>query len=168
MTSINIFKLKLLASLQYAVGSSLFSSGVAGWHKLLHTFAMTQLQRASHKQHQKAQQLMAALLTYRGESPLDKRAGVALLQSAAEKGDASSQFLLAEALLQPDIIVSDQVEQKAVSWYEAAAKQGHPMAALRLSKAYGNGLLGLEKDDIKAQYWSQQFMLHSQNMSSST
>lgn len=168
MTSIRTLKLKLLSSLQYAVGSSLFFSGVAGWHKHLHTFAMKQLQRASHKEHKRAQQLMASLLTYRGENALDKRAGVALLQTAAQQGDAQSQFLLAEAQLKADVITAGANEQTALSWYQAAAEQGHAMAALRLSKAYRDGLLGLEKDEQKAEYWSEKFMQHSQNMSSTT
>jgi len=166
MTSIRTLKLKLLASFQYGLGSGLFFSGIAGWHRKLHAFAMKQLQRASHKEHHKAQALIATLLTYRGEGPLDKRAGVALLQQTAEKGDAQSQFLLAEALQKPDMIMSDHSESKALSWYERAAEQGHAMAALRLSKAYEQGLLGLKQNSEKAEYWSEQFMQHSQNMSS--
>ncbi|MFT5592540.1 MAG: TPR repeat protein [Oceanicoccus sp.] len=166
MTSIKTMKLKTLAALQYAIGSGLYFSGVAGWHKTIHTFAMKQVQRASHKGHLNAGALMAKLLTYRGETPLDKRAGVALLEESAKQGDVQSQFLFAEALLRADVITPANSEKTALHWYLQAAKRGHAMAALRLSKAYGAGHLGLEKDEQQAQYWSKQFMQHSQNMSS--
>jgi TPR repeat protein len=159
-------KSKILAAFQYAIGSSLFFSGIAGWHKMIHSFAMKQIQRASHKQHLKAQALMAQLLTFRGETVLDKRAGMALLQASAIQGDAQSQFLLAEALLKSEVITADSPEQAAVQWYLKAAQQDHAMAALRLSKAYEAGHLGLVKDEQQAQYWSNKFMQHSQNMSS--
>lgn len=165
MTAIQTFYFKLLSTVQYAIGSSLFYSGVAGWSKHLHGFAMKQLQRASHKHHEGAQKLMASLLTYRGETAIDKRAGVALLHTAAQQGDAQSQFLYAEALLKSDVILPTTHQSSALSWYEAAAEQGHAMAALRLSKAYAAGSLGLEKNEKKAQYWSEKFMQHSQNMS---
>ena len=74
-------------------------------------------------------------------------------------------FLLAETLLNSELLVADNHQQTALSWYMKAAEQNHAMAALRLSKAYAAGDLGLEKDEQKAQYWSNQFMQHSQNMS---
>jgi len=165
MTLFRTLKTKALAALQYSVGYGLFLSGVAGWHKTLHVFAMKQLQRASHKQHPRAQALMAKLLTYRGETVIDKRAGLALLQTQAHQGDPQSQFLLAETLLNSELLVADNHQQTALSWYMKAAEQNHAMASLRLSKAYAAGDLGLEKDEQKAQYWSNQFMQHSQNMS---
>lgn len=166
MTVLHRFKTYLFAQVQYCLGWCLFASGVAGWHRRLHVWAMTQLQKASHKQHPKAQQLMGKLLTYRGETILDKRAGLALLQQQADLGDAQAQFLLAEALLNPKLVMSGEQEQKAVELYLSAAKQDHAMAALRLSKAYGQGALGLEQNEQHAQYWSDQFMQHSQNVGS--
>lgn len=165
MTLFNNLKSKSLAVLQYSIGYGLFASGIAGLHKTLHLFAMKQLQRASHKQYPKAQVLMAKLLTYRGETVLDKRAGLALLQAQAEQGEPQSQFLLAEALLNAELLASDNSQQTAFTWYLKAAEQDHAMAALRLSKAYAAGGLGLEIDEQKAQYWSNKFMQHSQNMS---
>ncbi|GAA6134980.1 hypothetical protein NBRC116188_17700 [Oceaniserpentilla sp. 4NH20-0058] len=126
---------------------------------------MKQLQRASHKGHGKAQKLMSVLLAYRGVDVLDKRAGVALLARQAECGDAQSQFLYAETLVKSQVILPE-TKSLAVRWYLAAAKQGNAMAALRLSKAYQTGGLGLLEDSSQAEYWSQQFMQHSQNMSS--
>lgn len=166
MTLLHRFKTHVLAQVQYCLGWCLFASGMAGWHRRLHVLAMTQLQKASHKQHPKAQQLMGKLLTYRGETILDKRAGLALLQQQADLGDAQAQFLLAEALLNPRLIMGAEQQQKATALYLSAAKQHHAMAALRLSKAYEKGTLGLEKSEEQAQYWSDQFMQHSQNVSS--
>lgn len=161
MTLLQRFKSYVLAWLQYGLGWCLFVSGIAAWHKRLHIYAMMQLQRASHKHHNKAQQLMGKLLTYRGETIIDRRAGMALLQQQADSGDAQAQFLLAEALLNPQLVVDAEQEQQAVKWYLLAAKQDHAMAALRLSKAYAQGALGLEKSEEQAQYWSSQFMRHS-------
>lgn len=165
MTHNNSLKSSLLAWWHYGLGVSLFRLGIAGKHRRIHEFTMRQLQKASHKGHLKAQRLMATLLTYKGVGTLDKQAGVALLATQAEQGDAQSQFLYAEALLGPRVLKAD-AQSEAVRWYLAAAKQGNAMAALRLSKAYEKGLLGLEPDLTQSQYWSQQFMQHSKNMSS--
>ena len=165
MNAHNGLKSRILAYWQYQLGALLYRSSVAGWHVKLHEFTMKQLQKASHKGHPKAQQLMAKLLAYRGVGVLDKRAGVALLATQAQQGDAQSQFLYAEMLLKSDAILAD-TQIKALDWYQSAAKQGHAMAALRLSKAYEQGLLGLEQDKAQAEYWSKQFMQHSKNMSS--
>lgn len=167
MHKINFAISQILASIQFCAGAWLYRSGVAGWHKALHTFAMKQLQRASKKSHPKAQQLMAKLLTYRGETLLDKRSGIALLEKQAESGDIQSQFLLAEALLNSELVLQGG-EAKAVNLYLIAAEHGHAMASLRLSKAYAVGKLGLEKNNEKAQYWSDKFMQYSQNMSSTS
>jgi len=164
MKTNNSLKSAILAALYYGIGGFLFRFGMAGWHRKLHEFAMKQLQKASHKQHPKAQQLMAKLLAYRGEGVLDKRAGVDLLALQAQKGDAQSQFLYAEMLLKSEAI-SSQSQTQAAKWYLAAAEQGHAMAALRLSKAYRQGQLGLKADPNLADYWSTQFMQHSKNMS---
>jgi len=164
MNSNNGLKSRLLAIWQFQLGRLLYQSGIAGWHVKLHEFTMRQLQKASHKGHSQAQQLISKLLAYKGVSVLDKRAGVALLASQAEKGDAESQFLYAEMLLKSDTVLAEQTS--AGNWYLAAAKQGHIMAALRLSKAYEQGLYGLEQDSAQAEYWSKQFMQHSKNMSS--
>lgn len=165
MKSNNRLKSTMLGALQYGFGSILYRSGVAGWHCIIHDFTMKQLQRASHKGHKKAQKLMSVLLAYRGVDVLDKRAGVALMAQQAENGDAQSQFLYAEALVKSQVILPD-TESLAVRWYIAAAKQGNAMAALRLSKAYQTGELGLIQDSSEAEYWSQQFMQNSKNMSS--
>lgn len=165
MNSNNGLKSRILREVQYRIGALLYFSGMAAWHKRIHEYTMKQLQKAAHKELPQAQQLMAKLLTYRGVDTLDKRAGIALLAIQAEKGDAQSQFLYAEAIAKSDVILTD-TKANAAHWYLESAKQGHAMAALRLSKAFKNGWLGFEIDESQAEYWSQQFMQHSKNVSS--
>jgi len=144
--------------LSYRLGYSLFKSGVAGWHKRLHEFAMRRLQLAADDGYEPAQLFFGQLLKYRGASVLNRVAGIRYLQQSAEQGSSQAQFMLAEALLDPNLVYPpDLVKLSPLALYEQAAAAGHKMAALRLSKAYEQGLLGLAVNQHKAVQYFEQF-----------
>lgn len=143
--------------ISYTVGRCLFLSGIAQWHRRIHEFAMRRLQIAADQNHGPSQLFFGQLLKYRGASVLNRVAGIRYLHDSAEKGSADAQFMLAEALLDPELMYpSDLIKHEPVSLYERAAEAGHKMAALRLSKAYGQGALGLQQNtELAARYFDQ-------------
>ncbi len=144
--------------LSYRLGYSLYVSGIAGWHKRIHEFAMRRLQQAADAEYEPAQLFFGQLLKYRGASVLNRVAGIRYLQRSADKGSSQAQFMLAEALLDPNLVYPpDLVKQSPLDLYEAAAAAGHKMAALRLSKAYEQGLLGVAINQDKAVQYFEQF-----------
>jgi hypothetical protein len=44
---------------------------------------------------------------------------------------------------------------EAIKWYRQSADDKNPKAAVFLSKAYADGLLGLPRDEKQAHYWSE-------------
>jgi len=96
-------------------------------------------------------------LTYRGVNREYKVVGIKYLRESANLGSVQSQFMLAEALTDESLAIEKFDEEEIQNLYESAAHQGHKMAALRLSKAYDQGLWGLSINQNKAEYWSQQF-----------
>lgn len=141
----------------YILGRFLFLSGLAQWHRRLHEFAMKRLQVAADQDFAPAQLFFGQLLKYRGASVLNRVAGIRYLHQSADKGSAEAQFMLAEALLDPELVYpSDLIKHDPVKLYENAAASGHNMAALRLSKAYEQGSLGLPQNaELAARYFEQ-------------
>lgn len=143
--------------ISYTLGRCLFTWGIAHWHRRIHEFAMRRLQTAADKNYGPAQLFFGQLLKYRGASVLNRVAGIRYLHDSAEKGNSDAQFMLAEALLDPNLVYpTELVKHDPVTLYQQAADAGHKMAALRLSKAYENGLMGLSKNTkLAAQYFEQ-------------
>lgn len=141
----------------YSLGRCLYVTGVAAWHRRIHEFAMRRLQTAADKNYAPAQLFFGQLLKYRGASVLNRIAGIRYLHESAEKGSADAQFMLAEALLDPELVYPpDLIHQTPLYLYEQAAQSGHKMAALRLSKAYEQGTLGVAQNaDLAAKYFEQ-------------
>ncbi len=159
--SVSSIIITVKASFQYRLGAFIFNSGVGRWHHSLHEFSMTRLQRSADAGHIKALLLIGQLLKYRGVSLKNKQAGVKYLHSAASKGLMDAQFMLAEALTDDALQLKTDNETQILALYEQAAQQGHIMAALRLKKAYINGLWGAQPDQQQADYWSEQFLKSS-------
>ena len=160
----------------YALGAGLFFTGLARFHVKLHEFAMRQIQRAAQAGSEKALLLMGQILVYRGASEYNRVAGVTYLQDLVASYDpqigdskvfAQACFLLAEAYENPELVVvknaADHSIQSSAHLYLKAAECGHIMAALRLSKAYKNGTLGLAKDSVLAEQWMTTFLQASKH-----
>jgi len=170
----------IISKLQYQLGAFLFFSGVARVHYRVHEFAMRTLQRAADSDHTAAQLLIGKLLKYRGATVYNKISGVNYLRQSANKGSPEAQFMLAEALVDQtlvkngsqykgiDVGISTSIENQKDSTiqenpadlYLLAAGAGHAIAALRLSKIYKEGTLGLERDLTQSEYWFAEFMKH--------
>lgn len=73
------------------------------------------------------------------------------LLKAAEAGNREAQFRCGE-LYQYEDKSGEFDEEKAMYWYEKAAKQGHAEAQLSYGRMYVNGR-GTEEDLEKALYW---------------
>ena len=149
---------RLRSSCHYLLGASLFKSGLAGLHPLIHEKTMRQLQRAAEHQHPQALLLFGQLLRYKGATQFNKIAGAGYLRQAAMQGNRDAQFLLAEVLADSDLVMAKELDESPVDWYLKAAQKGHIMSALRLSKIYHNGLYGESIDENQAQYWRDKFM----------
>mgnify|MGYP002700105794 FL=1 len=165
----------IIASAHYYLGAFLFHSGCARIHQRVHEFSMRELQRSADLGMGKAQLLFGQLLKYRGATDFNKIAGIRYLRESAEKGSIDALFMLAEALQDKSLIeftapeamgVTDAAHKQnsrldisdPVMLYLAAAKAGHVMAALRLSKIYQQGSLGQVIDSEQAEYWRSEFM----------
>ncbi|EAT11974.1 hypothetical protein RED65_11555 [Oceanobacter sp. RED65] len=148
----------LLARCFYFIGRLLFKTGLAGWSEKIHHFSMRQLQRSADLGFQPALLLFGQILSYRGVTPMNKRRGIEYLATLAEQS-VQAQFMLAEQLVHnKEVIIPNH---NPLSLYQAAAEQGHAMAALRLSQAYKDGKWGAQQDLQLAQTWSERFHQHS-------
>jgi TPR repeat protein len=160
--------LRFKSLIHYGIGSMLFFSGLARLHVRLHEFSMRQIQRAADDGLGKAQLLFGQLLTYRGATAFNKIAGLKYLHTSVLEGSKEAQFMLAEAIINKDIIdnhIIDGQNPKSeikpldpVDLYRLAAQSGHVMAALRLSKIYREGRLGIIKNTEQADYWLEEFI----------
>jgi len=151
---------QIVGPFHFYLGLFLFKTGVAGWHPWMHEKTMRQLQRASDAGIEDALLMFGQLLRYKGATVYNKTAGIRYLESVANTGRAEGQFMLAEAIVDPNLI-SQKSPENAVTLYHRAAEQGHLMAALRLSKIYHNGLYGQPVDESKAEHWRNQFLSSS-------
>ena len=86
-----------------------------------------------------------------GDEPAAQDMTPEQLRRAAEADDPNAQWELGERLLNGKNGFKKNAKE-AVKWLEKSAKQGHCMAALRLSECYRNGT-GVAKDAKKADYW---------------
>ena len=148
---------KTRALLQYYQGAFIFYSGLGQAHVRLHDYGVLCLRQAADKGQQDALMLIGMRLKYRGVNRHQQVAGIQYLRESANLGSVQSQFMLAEALTDESLANENFDEEEIQNLYESAAHQGHKMAALRLSKAYDQGLWGLSINQKKAEYWSQRF-----------
>jgi TPR repeat protein len=160
--------LQIKSHIHYYIGSTLFFSGLARLNVRVHECSMKQLQRAADGGLTKAQLLFGQLLTYRGATAYNKIAGLEYLQASALEGSKEAQFMLAEAIINKDIIDTQITDKQLphlprkplipLDLYRLAAESGHAMAALRLSKIYRQGGHGITKNAEQADHWLAEFM----------
>ncbi len=153
-------KSEVLAKIQYLLGAFIFNSGMGRRQKWLHDFSMNCLQRAANAGHGQALLMAGQILTHRGLGISQRQVGVKYLRIAAGMGNPGAQFMLAQAMCD-DALGLMHEDDDILALYKQAAKQGHIMAALRLKKAYTDGLWGVSADETQASYWSEQFMKSS-------
>lgn len=72
------------------------------------------------------------------------------MQGRAILGETESQYKLAQKLALGDGVKENDTE--AVKWYRKAAENGHPKAAMSMSRLYFTGE-GVEQDDVQGAEW---------------
>ncbi len=149
------------AYVMYRLGALLFLSGIGRFHSSIHDFAMRCLQRAANAGNVNGLLLIGQLLKYRGVTAPNRLAGVEYLRKASGRGLVDAKFMLAEALCDKSLLLQVTNDKEVLTLYTQAAEQGHVVAALRLKKAYDQGLWGAPIDKVLARYWSEQFMKSS-------
>ena len=92
--------------------------------------------------------LFAPAREFRDEQAL--KTAVALWCSAAKRGEARAQYLIATLYDAGRVLVKD--EAKAVHWYRQAAEQGYAMAQFDLGVCYDFGR-GVQQDSREAVKW---------------
>lgn len=92
--------------------------------------------------------LFAHARQFRDEQAL--KTAVALWCSAAKRGEARAQYLIATLYDAGRVLVKD--EAKAVHWYRQAAEQGYAMAQFDLGVCYDFGR-GVQQDSCEAVKW---------------
>jgi len=153
-------KNEMLAKIQYPLGAFIFNSGMGHWQKWLHDLSMNCLQRAANAGHGQAMLMAGQILTHRGLGISSRQVGVKYLRTAADQGNPDAQFMLAQAMCDEALGLKHK-DEDILALYKQAANQGHTMAALKLKKAYTDGLWGVSVDEAQASYWSEQFMKSS-------
>jgi len=151
---------KTRAYLHYRLGAFIFYSSLGSLNEKLHHYGVLSLRRAADIGNDKAAFLLGLRLKYRGKNNAYQALGIEYLRKAASNGDCQPQFMLAEAL--NESALNHKVDSEILSLYEKSANQGHKMAALRLSKAYEQGMFGLTINQKKADDWSQKFLADSE------
>ena len=80
----------------------------------------------------------------------DYASALTIFRAAADRGDAKSEFALAEMFRQGQGVRSDPAQ--ALNWYRKAAEQGLPGAEFALGRLYQTGE-GARRDDRQAAGW---------------
>jgi len=119
-----------------------------------HQLVMRIFRFAADNGNRRALSVYGHLLHFRGEGVQNRIQGAIYLERAAEAGDVKAQYQMGkvyesgfESYFRPDA-------GRALSFYQRAAEQGHPLAISRLCDVYGNGELGQQPDAQQADYWS--------------
>lgn len=86
-----------------------------------------------------------------GDTPFDPQKALRLGEMAATGGHTDAQFSIARVYELGQHLEQDF--QRAVMWYEAAARNGNKIAQHRLAEAYAYGELGLPRDPERAERW---------------
>lgn len=152
--------IKTRAYLHYCLGTFIFYSSLGRLNEKLHNYGVLCLRRAADNGHNKAAFLLGLRLKYRGKNNDYQALGIEYLRKAATCGDCQSQFMLAEAL--NESVLDHKADSEILFLYKKSANEGHKMAALRLSKAYEQGMFGLTINQNKADDWSQKFLAGSE------
>jgi TPR repeat protein len=82
----------------------------------------------------------------------DERRGVESTTASAEKGYAQAQYWMGWQSEIGGLLPQDAVA--AVAWYKRAAESNNWLALERLSRAYRNAELGLERDIARAEQYA--------------
>lgn len=110
------------------------------------------VRRCANAGHVDALSLYGLMLFRNATSARDRAVGVRYVIRAAEAGHPDSQYQLGH-IYEYGCKQFVRREDRAVTWYARAAEAGHAEAAERLSRAFGQGELGLPIDPERSRGW---------------
>lgn len=146
---------KLFAPVYFWLAYSALRSGwfaVAGGQN---QWIMKLLRLAADFRHRRALSVYGHLLHLHGDNQQSKIQGGIYLQRAADMGDMKAQYLVGRLFENGFAHYFPINEERARSYYQQAAEQGHAVAISRLVDAYEAGELGLSPDQTQAERWQQ-------------
>ena len=104
--------------------------------------------------HKKALSVYGHLLHFRGDGVQNRIQGGIYIQQAAEKGDVKAQYQMGRIFEGGFEHYFPPNAEKALSFYQQAAEQGHQLAIKRLVDVYTDGELGVEASQQEADRWA--------------
>lgn len=148
--------MKLLAPALFWLSYRLFRASLAKRSRKKHDFVMRLFRYAADHGSRSALSVYGHLLHFRGDGVQNKIQGGIYIQRAAELGDAKAQYQIARIYETGFESYFAASPDKALSFYQQAAQQSHPLAIKRLVEIYQQGLLGADEDSKQADYWFSQ------------
>jgi uncharacterized protein len=142
----------LFTRLEYRLAEQLFHTRWLPRSPRTQRLAMHLFQRCADAGHPEALSRYGHMLFHRGVTPQDKARGARYVLEAAQAGDLKAQYQ-AGLIHEHGCTQYPRREDRAVTWYARAGEAGHPLAALRLARAYRAGELGLAVDAAHAAHW---------------
>lgn len=153
----HLFRLlfRLMAPLYFWIGYTAIRSGKFPITNGRNQWIMKMLRLAADFNHRRALSLYGHLLHLHGDTSQSKIQGGIYLQRAADMGDMKAQYFIGRLFENGFELYFSIDEDKAVSYYQLAAEQGHIIAINRLIDIYENGEMQIPQDPEKADYWRQ-------------
>lgn len=142
----------LFIRLEYRLAEQLFHTRWLPRSPRTQKLTMHLFQRCADAGHPAALSRFGHMLFHRGITPQDKARGARYVLEAAHAGDARAQYQAGQ-IYEHGCVLYPRRDDHAVTWYARAGEAGHPLAALRLAKAYLAGELGLPVDPERAAHW---------------
>ncbi|MCM5705548.1 sel1 repeat family protein [Larsenimonas salina] len=142
----------LFARMEYRIAERLLHANRGRPSPRCHRLSMRLFKRCANAGLVDAQSLYGLMLFRCGVTAQEKAKGAHMVLQAAEAGDVQAQFQAGRIF---EFGCNQYVarESRAVTWYARAAEAGYAPAADRLARAYRNGQLGLQVNDVRADYW---------------
>lgn len=145
----------LISPLVFWVAYALFRSSVLRKSERKHRWVMKVFRFAADNGNSRALSVYGHLLHFRGDGIQNRIQGGIYLQRSADAGDLKAQYQMGRIYEQgfEHYFLPDQ--DKALHYYQLAAKQGHTLAVQRMVDLYRDGGLGVSPDSAELQRWEQ-------------
>lgn len=144
---------RLLAPIVFFIAYTLFRSSWQRKSLKKHNAVMKLFRFAADNGHKKALSVYGHLLHFRGEGVQNRIQGAIYLQQAAEKGDDKAQYQMGKIYEVGFEHYFQANAEKALHFYQLAAKQDHQLAIKRMVDVYSNGELGVQSDPSEVARW---------------
>lgn len=123
--------------------------------KARHDWVMKLFRFAADNDCRQALSVYGHLLHFRGEGEKNRIQGALYLERAAALGDVKAQYQMGRIYETGFAGHFQPSPTKALSYYQAAAEQGHALAIKRMVTVFAQGELEMSVDEQQAQCWRQ-------------